>query len=1002
VLFSDLKNGTAKDKAGYVKIQFCGDQAERDGLNFFWVDTCCINKSDAAELQDALNSMFEWYRSAAKCYVYLSDVSACKGDADGKPSGELTFRKSRWFTRGWTLQELVAPATIEFFSRDNKLLGDKQSLEQEIHDITQIPFNALRGSPLSDFSVVERMSWIKGRETKHKEDKAYSLFGIFGVHIPVIYGEGEDRAFDRLREKIDKDSDRLARLWSTGSRDPRIDKERIEMAKGGLLADAYRWILDNPNFKRWRHLSESHLLWIKGDPGKGKTMLVCGIINELERPITADGGNLVYFFCQATDSRINNATAVLRGLIYLLAKRQPRLLSHLPENSYASDDAMAWIVLSKVLEEMLRDPNLKATYLMIDALDECVTDLPKLLDFIIRISSGRCKWLLSSRHQLDIQKKLKCDDRRMRLSLELKENAEHVSRAVDTYIDDKLSILDSLQDDSMLRKEVGKILHHKANGTFLWVALVVRELSTVESWHLLDVVNEMPPGLDEIYHRMLDNIKQCGRDSQFCRQILSTTTIAHRPLHMCEIVVLTGFPEQITKSIENIGKIVAKCGSFLTVRDNHVYLIHQSAKDFLLGTAFDTISNRASQKPLEWVFPRGIEEVNHTIFERSLCIMSSVLKRDMYGLSASGFPIYEVQPPDPDPLATVGYSCVYWVDHLYDSVSFTKAIPDNFLQDIIAVYSFLETKYLYWLEALSLLHAMSDGIIAIRRLEGLIGHTDSGQLTTLVRDAYRFAVYFRVAIEQAPLQAYISGLIFAPAKSLVKMNSKKEEPKWIKITPGVVADWNACLQTFEGHKDWVESVAFSPDGQRVVSGSGDGTVKIWDAASGSCLQTFEGHKDWVESVAFSPDGQRMVSGSHDGTVKIWDAASGSCLQTFEGHKHWVQSVAFSPDGQRVVSGSHDGTVKIWDAASGSCLQTFEGHKHWVQSVAFSPDGQHVPSDSRDQWDTVLGSSWITCNGQNMLWLPHEYRSTCRAVLGQKTLIGCSSGRIFIITFSQDK
>ncbi|KAM7209817.1 heterokaryon incompatibility [Rhypophila decipiens] len=99
VLFSDLKNGTAKDKAGYVKIQFCGDQAERDGLNFFWVDTCCIDKSDAAELQDALNSMFEWYLNAAKCYVYLSDVSACKRDTDGKLIWESAFRKSRWFTR---------------------------------------------------------------------------------------------------------------------------------------------------------------------------------------------------------------------------------------------------------------------------------------------------------------------------------------------------------------------------------------------------------------------------------------------------------------------------------------------------------------------------------------------------------------------------------------------------------------------------------------------------------------------------------------------------------------------------------------------------------------------------------------------------------------------------------------------------------------------------------------------------------------------------------------
>jgi hypothetical protein len=130
------------------------------------------------------------------------------------------------------------------------------------------------------------------------------------------YGEVKEKALDRLRHKIDKNFQRLAKLWPADPRDPRDEKKRIELAKGGLLADAYRWVLDNPDFNRWRQLSESRLLWIKGDPGKGKTMLLCGIINELERPITVNGGNLAYYFCQAADSRINNATSVLRGLIY--------------------------------------------------------------------------------------------------------------------------------------------------------------------------------------------------------------------------------------------------------------------------------------------------------------------------------------------------------------------------------------------------------------------------------------------------------------------------------------------------------------------------------------------------------------------------------------------------------------------------------------------------------------------------------------------------------------
>src|SRR4051812_44522184 len=129
--------------------------------------------------------MFQWYRDAGKCYVYLIDVSTHKRQADGNFSWQLAFQKCRWFTRGWTLQELIAPTVVEFFSRDGKCLGDKESLEKEIYDITGIPARALRGSPLLDFSFDERRAWAEKRNTTLEEDKAYSLFGIFDVHIPV-------------------------------------------------------------------------------------------------------------------------------------------------------------------------------------------------------------------------------------------------------------------------------------------------------------------------------------------------------------------------------------------------------------------------------------------------------------------------------------------------------------------------------------------------------------------------------------------------------------------------------------------------------------------------------------------------------------------------------------------------------------------------------------------------------------------------------------------------
>ena len=209
VTFDDLKRNRAKSKAGYAKLLFCAIQARGDGLKYFWVDTCCINRANLSELSEAINSMFRWYKEAARCYVHLSDVSVYTNVRQSTArSWERAFKDSRWFQRGWTLQELLAPAVVGFFSVEGQRLGDKRSLEAFISEISGIPPAALQGLPLASFPVDERLKWAKGRRTKKIEDQAYCLLGIFGVFMPLIYGEG-NHAHIRLRSEIAKAAERV-------------------------------------------------------------------------------------------------------------------------------------------------------------------------------------------------------------------------------------------------------------------------------------------------------------------------------------------------------------------------------------------------------------------------------------------------------------------------------------------------------------------------------------------------------------------------------------------------------------------------------------------------------------------------------------------------------------------------------------------------------------------------------------------------------------------------
>ncbi|KAL9038598.1 MAG: hypothetical protein Q9180_003038, partial [Flavoplaca navasiana] len=210
-LFEDLPKPSSKNLPGYRKIEQSCALARSQNWNAIWVDTCCINKSSSAELSEAINSMYAWYHRSSVCYVYLSEFSLSVDDHG--PSGIRNsafrdeFKKCRWFSRGWTLQELLAPFNVEFYDKDWHFIGDKAELASEISAATGIDQKYITNwDAVNEASVAARLSWASRRQTTRLEDQAYCLLGLFHVNMPLLYGEGH-QAFLRLQQEIASNTD---------------------------------------------------------------------------------------------------------------------------------------------------------------------------------------------------------------------------------------------------------------------------------------------------------------------------------------------------------------------------------------------------------------------------------------------------------------------------------------------------------------------------------------------------------------------------------------------------------------------------------------------------------------------------------------------------------------------------------------------------------------------------------------------------------------------------
>ncbi|KAL2015568.1 hypothetical protein VTK56DRAFT_5217 [Thermocarpiscus australiensis] len=528
---------------------------------------------------------------------------------------------------------------------------------------------------------------------------------------------GQDiREFIALQKEMWRDDEDAECLQGVFVVDPQDDIKKIEQNKDALLDEAYKWILDTEAYAAFTSWSENgsalpscRLLWVKGHAGTGKTMLLMGIIRELSSRSAKLAPCVSYFFCQGTDTALNNATATLRSLIWLLLVQQPHLISHLRSKHKNIGSSLfrgdsAFIALSGAFESMLKDPDLSPVYFIVDALDECeegLTDLIQLLTNSLAFTE-KVKWLVSSRPIVELSTPSTA------VSL-VELDTQKLEQPVNAYINNKLSAFVGKPGyTKQVLDDVSVEILERAGNTFLWVWFVFQELGKTNKFgklllngrDALAAVKKFPPGLSRVYGRIMNIIDGGGVGDpqvgypQYCKNVLAAATLALRPLTLSELAVLADLPSDMSRTI------VEDCGSFLTVKEETVYLIHQSAKDYL----DENYTSRLQ--------PAGVAQGHVDISRRSIAVMSSILKQNIYNLDFS-FKPKDMSPPKPDPLAPIRYSCVFWADHLLndDSPECKRELLDDG-----TVFKFLKERFLHWLESLSLLGKLSSGVLSIGRL----------------------------------------------------------------------------------------------------------------------------------------------------------------------------------------------------------------------------------------------------------------------------------------------
>ena len=619
-----------------------------------------------------------------------------------------------------------------------------------------------------------------------------------------------------------------------------------------------------------------------------------------------------------------------------------------------------------LLLQPLRDVHIFGPiFIIIDALDESgdANDRNGFHSFLAKHLAefpSNVRILITSRPDIGIMRSF--SDTSQTFQILYIDGSEQAARTDD---DIRLYLQKNLPPNTFI--QYGDQLAKKADGSFQWAAMACGFIrspppgrtKTDRIHGLLDLSGGNEVGelyqVYNLYRRILDGYFKADIVRRRFQSVVGQLLAAFEPLSILSLTTLRHFALGGRDDDDSVIAIVRNLGSLLsnvTSTDETLPIVplHGSFRDFL------------TDAEMSGDFYIDLGEAHHQLAHSCLRLLIHNLKFNICNLETSYFPndsIFDLQSCINKHISpALFYACRFWDGHLGRV---------NFEQDLVAKVQFLfEQKFLFWLEVLSLTSTVGLAAPALRSLEAWLAsgdHRDGGLKTfqELVNDGSTFLRYFGMTIAKSAPHIYISALPFVPTSSYIFWFYSQMFPNTLRVERGQLTNWPAMeMEIYAGEE--ITSVAFSQDGQWIISGLRDDTICVWNATTGMMEgDPLTGHTDWVESVAFSPDGQWIVSGSHDHTICVWNATTGVMVGVpLTGHTGWVNSVAFSPDGQKIISGSSDYTICVWNATAGVMEGVpLTGHTDWVNSVAFSPDGQQIVSGSRDcticVWNAKMGT-----------------------------------------------